>query len=279
MEKIHGTSAHVKYIKTTGEKDCVSPDDKWGLKYFSGGEKHERFVNLFEGKDALYNYDKMFNELKGVGRDVVIYGEAYGGSQQGMRETYGEQLRFIAFDVKIGDWWLSVPDAESLVQACGLDFVYYEKVSTDLDELNRMRDMPSPQAVRNGITTPKNMEGVVLRPLIELTKNNGKRIISKHKRDDFRETKTKRVVSEEQLKVLSDANEVADEWVTTMRLNHVLDKIENKKIENMKEIIDVMIKDVKREGEGELIWSNAVGKAIAKKTVDLYKKTFWKLEK
>ena len=61
----------------------------------------------------------------------------------------------------------------------------------------------SVQSVRNGVTTPedfilagreRNAKGVVLRPLIEVTLNNGDRIICKHKCEEFRETATPRPV-------------------------------------------------------------------------------------
>lgn len=253
LQKIHGTSAHIKF-----EGDS--------LHFFSGGESHEKFV-------ALFDQESLTEKFKSLGIDnITVYGEAYGGKQQKMSETYGKELKFAAFDVKIGDSWLDVPNAEQIVLDLGLEFVYYEKVSTDLDELNRMRDMDSQQAIRNGVGAGKREEGVVLRPLTELTKNNGSRVICKHKRDDFRETKTPRKVSIEDLQVLSNANEVADEWVTLMRLAHVLDKVEGGAgMENMRNIIFAMVEDVKREGEAEITWSKAVEKSISKKTAEIFK--------
>ena len=253
LQKIHGTSAHIKF-----EGDS--------LHFFSGGESHEKFV-------ALFDQESLTEKFKSLGLDnITVYGEAYGGKQQKMSETYGKELKFAAFDVKIGDFWLDVPNAEQIVLDLGLEFVYYEKVSTDLDELNRMRDMDSQQAIRNGVGAGKREEGVVLRPLTELTKNNGSRVICKHKRDDFRETKTPRKVSIEDLQVLSNANEVADEWVTLMRLAHVLDKVEGGAgMENMRNIIFAMVEDVKREGEAEITWSKAVEKSISKKTAEIFK--------
>jgi hypothetical protein len=258
LQKIHGTSAHISFKVTE-------------VRFFAGGESHERFT-------ALFDQDDLASKFKELGiNEITIYGEAYGGKQQGMSETYGKELKFVVFDVKIGDVWLDVPNAEQVATDLGLEFVYWEKVSTDLEELNRMRDMESQQAIRNGVGPGKKEEGVVLRPLIELTKNNGNRVICKHKRDDFRETKTPREVTPEQLKVLSDANEVAEEWVTRMRLSHVLDKVDGGAcMDNMRHIIFAMCEDVKREGEGEIVWSTAVSKAISKRTAILTKDYFEK---
>jgi len=76
----------------------------------------------------------------------------------------------------------------------GLEFVYYVKTTTDLVELDKQRDSDSVQAVRNGMGTGKLREGIVIRPLVELTKNNGERIICKYKCDTFSETKTTRKI-------------------------------------------------------------------------------------
>jgi len=231
-------------------------------------------------------------------RDLTIYGEAYGGSQQGMSHTYGTTLKFAVFDVKIGDCWLDVPNADDVAKKLGLEFVHYVKVSTDLKALDEQRDAPSMQAVRNGISTfaegqfidtsrtdyvyfpvlngtifnPKKREGVVLRPLIEVILNNGNRLICKHKGDDFKETATPRpVVDPTKMQALADANAVAEEWCTATRLEHVLDKLPGHCMERMREIIAAMTEDVYREGKGEIIESKAVEKALGKKTVDLYK--------
>ena len=47
LEKIHGTSAHISYNR---EKDEI--------KFFSGGEKHERFVSLFDAEKLKRIFDE-----------------------------------------------------------------------------------------------------------------------------------------------------------------------------------------------------------------------------
>lgn len=253
MEKIHGSSAHLTYH--TGE-----------LTFFSGGESHERFVQLF-------NKDFLIEKFKEIGQnEVIIYGEVYGGKCQGMSETYGKELKFIAFDVKIGDSWLDVPKAELIVKTLGLEFVDYVKCSTNLEDLDKERDKDSTQALRNGCGSGKIREGIVLRPLLELTKNNGSRIIAKHKRDEFRETKSPRpVIDPEKLKILENAELVAQEWVTGERLNHIISKIPDYNMEHTGQIIKNMIDDIKREGEKEIVWSKDIEKAIGKNTAIMLK--------
>ena len=251
-EKIHGTSAHVSW-----------KDSKVSL--FSGGVEHLSFLDLFDMDILAMNFIRLNMP------EVIIYGEAYGGKCQRMSSTYGKDLRFVAFEVKIGNIWLCVPDAEGIVKAFNLDFVPYEKCSTSINELNRQRDLPSIQAQKCGITEPKKREGVVLRPLVEFRKNNGARIIAKHKNDDFMETKTPREVSKEDLRVLQRASDIAEEWVTEMRLSHVLDNFPNAGIEKTGDIIKSMIEDVERESEGEIIKSKQARKAISKRTANMFK--------
>ena len=253
-EKIHGSSSHLSFKEGK-------------INYFAGGEKHERFVKLFDEDNLLSVYLDNYSDM-----DLILFGEVYGGSQQGMSATYGKELKFIVFDVKMGDYWLDMPNAEQVAKKLGLEFVSYKKIPTTLKAIDRERDRPSVQAKRNGIKEDKMREGVVLRPLIELKKNNGKRIIVKHKRDEFMETKTKREVDPAKLKVLEEANEIANEWVVPMRLDHILDKLGNPtEIEKVRDVIKAMIEDVFREAKGEIVESIPVEQAISKKTAQMYK--------
>lgn len=254
LEKIHGTSAHISW-----------KDGK--VHFFSGGEKHANFVKLFDEA-------KLKEGFEAVGHpEVVIFGEAYGGSQQRQAWRYGKDLKFVAFDVKIGDHWLDVPNADQVVRRMGLEFVHWKRVSTDLEALDAERDATSEQARRNGIEGFQPREGVVLRPIREFRDNGGHRIISKHKRAEERETKTDRKVDDPaKLKVLEDAEAIANEWVTPTRLEHVLDKLGEVGIQDTPKVISAMIEDVIREGKGEIVDSKEARRAIGSLTARFFKK-------
>jgi hypothetical protein len=267
-EKVHGTSAHISWKRN---------DALGHLKFFSGGERYERFVELFDQEKLT----AIFVEKFGYTEDpVIVYGEAYGGKQQGMSATYGPDLKFVAFDVRVGDCWLNVESAARLVQSLGLEFVAYELIDATLPELDRCRDLASTQAIRNGITEPKIREGIVIRPPFEVTLNNGSRLIAKHKRDEFRETGSVRpTVSAEKAERNMRAAAIAEEWVTAMRLEHVIDQLkasrENKEVDlpDIPALIQLMTADILREGEGEFVVSDekAFGKAVGSRTVKLFK--------
>ncbi len=204
---------------------------------------------------------------------MVVFGEAYGGRQQGMSHRYGKVLKFVAFDVKIGDHWLDVPNAHQVTERLGLEFVHYKRVSTDVAALDVERDAPSEQARRNGVEGDQHREGVVLRPLREFRDNSGGRIISKHKRAEERETKTQREIGDPaKLAVLEAADAIANEWVTPTRLEHVLDKLGDVGIQDTPKVIAAMVEDVVREGAGEIVDSKEARKAIGAAAAKLFKK-------
>lgn len=262
LEKIHGTSAHVAWKVLDKE-----------VTFFSGGESHAKFTALFDSADLKSKFEELFPDV-----DVVVYGEAYGGSCQKMSATYGKDLKFVAFDVKVNDIWLNVPNAEDVATKLGLEFVAYAQVTTDLAALDAERDADSTQAIRNGMGTGKKREGVVIRPLQEFIDSSGERVIVKHKRDEFKETATPRVVSDEKLQVLTEAKAIADEWCTAERLNHVLDKLpQDIGMESTKLVITAMVEDVYREAKGEIVESKEVSAAIQQKTVALFKQKVQKV--
>jgi len=264
LEKIHGTSANVEW-------------NNGKLKFFPGCVKQGRFEGLFNHEDLRDRFEKLGHS------NVIVYGEAYGASVLKQAHRYGSELRFVAFEVLIGDSWLNVPNAEDVAKQLGLSFVPYVKGPATLNFANLQRDLHSVQAALNGVEEPQLREGVVIRPMIELTKNNGERIKAKHKGKAFQETATPREANldPEKIKVLSDANEVAEEWATEMRLVHVMDKLQTGGVElELKDtsmVIKAMIADIKKECGEEISWTTATPKAIGKKTALMFKKSISKI--
>jgi len=265
LEKIHGTSSHIKWTNTSG------------ITFFAGGGSYEEFIKLFN-KNWL---EVKFKELFGDATEVIIYGESYGGKQQGMSTTYGNIPKFIAFDVSIqyGEHvqWLNVSNAADVVSKFNIEFVDFALIDCTIENLDREKLKPSVQAIRNGCGDNKKREGIVIRPPIELYKNSGGRIIVKHKNDEFGERKTsQKIVDPAQLEILKDAEKIAEEWVTYNRLLHVLDKVfpnaEPQDISKMTLILNAMIEDIFREAAGEISTEDKNTKsAICKKTAQMFK--------
>jgi hypothetical protein len=261
---VHGTSAHIQWS-----------NDK--LSFYSGGETHDNFVALFD-QDKLTEYFGFKYEYTDV---IRVYGEAYGGKQQGMSKTYGPRLHFIVFDVNINGVWLDVPKAEEYALSMGLEFVPYEFIDSTEENINRERDRDSTVAIRRGMGDGHIREGVVLRPPFEVRMNNGERCMAKHKRDEFREHKTPRLLDADKQKLLDDAEAVADEWCVPMRLEHVIGALTKDGVEptmeDVPKVINQMIEDIYVEAKGEIVESKEVRKAIGTRTVKLFKQRLSKL--
>ena len=255
MEKIHGTSAHISFKEGR-------------IGFFSGGSKYEEFVKNFDANALAAKMSDMFPSET----SVHIYGEAYGGKMQGMSKTYGPKLLFVAFDMKVGDAWLNVPTAESLCRQLGLDFVHYTKVPTTLEVLDAERDADSVQAIKNGLGAGHMREGIVLRTLDEYIKNNGRRVIAKHKRAEFRETTTQHNVGEK-LERLTKAKDIAAEWVTEERLNHLLTSGELQlDITATGQVIQAMLDDIRKEAGDSVELSKDAERMIGKETALMFKR-------
>lgn len=264
LEKIHGTSAHIG-------KDAA------GTVYFSGGgETQHRFLTCFDvpalqAALAACPYEH-----------VTIYGEAYGGSQQGMAKVYGPRLRFVAFDVKADGVWLDLADAEAFVKSLGLDFVPYKIISNDLAAIDAERDAPSEQARRNGVEGDQHREGVVLKCLKETVDEDGDRVVAKHKQDRVAEMATPRkVVDPAQQVVLDDAQAIAKEWVVGNRLEHVMGALLRTRheagnetplgIQDTGTVCAAMVEDVIREAGKEILVSKEARTAISKRASLLFR--------
>jgi len=124
-QKIHGTSAHLFFNKD-------------GLHLFSGGADCLQFSLLFNKEKLFSTYKENYDQ-----QELIIYGEAHGGKLQGMSSTYGKELRFIAFDVKLEGLWRDVPHCKYIADLFELEFVWHSLVDNTIENLNFYRDMPS----------------------------------------------------------------------------------------------------------------------------------------
>lgn len=272
LEKLHGTSAHLYYDKNQHIK-FVDPGN---ASQFRATVKNtpECVVSMFSGGASIVSFEQLVNMQDFAdacaamnAESVLVHGELYGGSQQKQAYRYGPKLKFGVFDVCINGTWLTVPDAADVAKKLGLEFVYYEKIPGTVEACDKARDMFSTQAYRNGMGMDKFMEGVVLRPTVEMTDNRGNRVMAKHKRPEERETATDRKVEDpKKLAVLSNATEIANEWVTETRLDHVLDKIPGAGLRETGQVLKAMLEDVFREAGLEIIDTKEARDAITTKT-------------
>ena len=253
LEKIHGCSANLQLFGPP-INDVV---------YFSG-DNTETFSKLFDGQELAQRANAI-----NLPSPCTIYGENYGGSILKQSHRYGDKKRFVAFDVKINDRWLNVDKARKVCEDLGIEFVSYWLINCDIDNLDAIRDMPSVQATRNGMGT-QSREGVVIRPLEEVVRQDGQRYIAKHKAAEFSETATPRTVKGYSPEFLN-AKQLAREWVTPNRIEHILQHSNYTTIEQTKAFICAMVEDVMREGDFEVRNTKENRGAIGQLAAALYK--------
>lgn len=167
-EKINGTCIRVMF---DGERITFGgKTDRAQIPANLVTKLQERFltqVNVFE---------EFFSD------GVCLYGEGYGPGIQKGGGNYREDQDFVLFDVKIDNWWLQCHDVEDIAQKFGLDVVPIIGSGTLSDMVELVRDGFNSQ------WGDFQAEGIVARPSIELQTRGGKRVITKLKCKDFRDS-------------------------------------------------------------------------------------------
>lgn len=259
-QKIHGSSAHILFSSS------ITSNGLERVSFFAGGASHALFTTLFNKEELLSIYKEHY-----AGKNLTLYGEVYGGNMHSMKHTYGDKLSFIAFDCELDGKFLDVPHCKYIADLFKQDFVWHKLVENTIENLNFYRDMPSQIATQKGLGEKKE-EGIVVRPMFECFDKQGGRWMAKHKRDDFSEMRTPREVDPNKAQDIWRGQLVADEFVTPMRLIHVLDKHpEFVSLQDIPKVIQAVIDDLNAECEGEIAWSNLVVKAVSGKTVSFFK--------
>lgn len=114
---------------------------------------------------------------------VCMYGEGYGHKIQNGGNYLQNDVNFILFDIKIGNWWLLRDSLENIANKLNIPIVPIVFSGTLLEAI---------EMTKNGFTSTiaQNKEyiaeGLVLKPKgIELYNRKGERIITKIKHKDF----------------------------------------------------------------------------------------------
>lgn len=177
-EKVDGTNMKLVYYPI---KHTISVEGKT--------EYAQNMCGSFDvvksiGENILPKLQIEFTDDRFVEGDyVIIYGEAYGGKIQG-GGRYSDDVKFIAFDIKVADWYLTRSVARDICERLGLQFVPYKGKMT-LKEAEEM--------VKNGfvseVSEDKTLlaEGLVLTPSCELKNRRGDRVIVKVKYKDYKQ--------------------------------------------------------------------------------------------
>lgn len=132
-----------------------------------------RLNQLFLTNEAEELFEQKFGET-----EVTLYGEGYGAKIQN-GGAYRNDCDFILFDVQVGNTWLKRESVADIAIAFGIDVVPFVGVGMLRNAIEYVKTHEN-----SAIGTAK-LEGIVARPLVELTDRLGNRVIVKIKRKDF----------------------------------------------------------------------------------------------
>lgn len=136
-------------------------------------------AHLLEALQATFPPEKLEAAFDGP---ACLYGEGYGPKIQKGGGKYRTEPGFILFDVRVGDWWLRWEDVEDVARELGILIVPVVGHGSLAEGIEIVRDgLESRVAVE-----PRQAEGLVMRPTVDLFARNGSRIITKVKGKDFR---------------------------------------------------------------------------------------------
>jgi len=132
---------------------------------------------LLKKLETLFTTDKMRNVFDGP---ACLYGEGYGARIQKRGADYiPDGVDFVLFDVLIGNYWLRRNDLEDVADKLQIKVVPVVGIGSLYDAI---------ETAREGFTSkwgPFTAEGLVVKPLVQLLKRDGSRIIGKIKHRDF----------------------------------------------------------------------------------------------
>jgi len=108
---------------------------------------------------------------------VILYGEGYGLLINDKGKYYYTDANFILFDCLINNFWLQRHSLEDITKKLGIGLVDIIRIGTLQEAVEFTRNIKNDKE--------NYLEGIVLKPLVDLIDRKGERIITKIKRRDF----------------------------------------------------------------------------------------------
>lgn len=225
------------------------------------------------------------------GHDVILYGEWHGSGtpakgwpqiQKGIRYCKGNDFRL--FDVKVDGKYIAqdaVPEWAAKVNLRTMPILYRGR--PDQAAFDALIDTMSRVGTENGIVDETNtLEGIVIRPPHPMWDDQGNMVIAKYKVGKWAERASQQRHPRQSKKPRKaappSAHAFAEEFVTTTRLEHVLDQLREANapiaVAAMGEVMKRMGQDVKREGAGALERAALEWKVVSPFVSDRTKKLF-----
>ena len=189
-EKLHGSNFRVLFpagmvsndeIRFGGRNEVFAPGDDG----FYGGKA----VRWFTSRPALLTRMREVFAAYGFS-DVIVYGEICGaGIQKGVRYAPTDEALFRAFDLRVGDSFVTYDLFARICDEAGLPRVpEIWRGEPSLEAFDALLERSSTEGLRNGVEGEGNLsEGVVIRSNPLLRDVFGSLLVIKHKSERFAE--------------------------------------------------------------------------------------------
>jgi len=116
-------------------------------------------------------------------KKICVYGEGYGMGIQKGGNYMSDKTEFILFDVLIDDWWIQPDTLKEM--AYGLEVMYVPEIG--VFTLYEVINMVKKGFISNISENREYVaEGIIAKPLVEMSNRKGERIITKIKHKDFK---------------------------------------------------------------------------------------------
>lgn len=175
-EKVDGTNIRIGW-------------DGLGVKFGGRTDKAQFPGQLFMYLNEYFTDALLSSVFQGAG-SITLIGEGFGGRIQKMSKTYGDEQRFILFDVFVEPCenhplgiWLERNDVEDVARQLNIPFAPVVFSMPLMEGYEILKTQPDYSSLISETGEP--MEGFVARPQTELRNRFGSRIITKIKGKDF----------------------------------------------------------------------------------------------
>ncbi len=264
-EKLHGTNFRVSFPAGITSRDEVRfgarNEELTSESSFYGG----RPVAWFTSRPELL--DRMRETFASYGFvDVTVFGEVFGaGVQKGIRYATHDEIMFRAFDIAIGESFVSYDLFVELCEKIELPRVpEIWRGEPSLAAFDALLEKPSTLGALNGVEDTRNVsEGVVIRSNPLLRDAFGQWLMIKHKSQAFEEVR-RREPGDVARPDTSSATEYAFTFVTPGRITNALGRIADSGksvrggMEDMRELVPAIFADLRKEAQAE--WDAALTK-------------------
>lgn len=202
-EKVDGVNIHIDITFTVDSIEEGLPKVRMDIAIYGRTESAKIPDRLYKKLQEMVNretecgsviaeaFSSVITKLveKGSGTTTVsIYGEGYGFKIQKGGNYIKDDVDFILFDVKVGDWWLKREDCEEIAGVLGVAIVPLIGYMTIPQAIEYVRRGFKSRIAEN---PDYDAEGLVLKTPYGLKFRNGQRIITKIKTRDFQKYRNK----------------------------------------------------------------------------------------